>query len=133
MTRPADTLLCVFCLGSTAISSLLGCASDSPTATATATATATSPDRRTRSLDLIVPESTSDPASLDDGALAAAIDAGNRRVNELTGRSLRHAAEHTGNDLAGDPVYRKLLHDMKAAETELGRLEMERDVRARKQ
>lgn len=76
-------------------------------------------------MDLIVPPSNSDPAKLDDAALAAAIQAGNAQVNALLAKSLDYAAAYEGSDLSRDSAYRKMLLDMRAAETELGKLEDE--------
>lgn len=103
----------------------VGCASEALPPSAEKPGTVEKPHPRTRELDLIVPPSSSDPVKLDDAALAAAIQAGNAQVNALLAKSLDYAAAYEGGDLSRDSAYRKMLLDMRAAETELGKLEDE--------
>lgn len=103
----------------------VGCASDPLPPSAEKSGAVEKPHPRTRELDLIVPQSNNDPAKLDDAALAAAIRAGNVQVNELLAKSLQYAAAYDGGDLSRDSAYRKMLLDMRTAETELGKLEDE--------
>ena len=105
--------------------SVVGCASDPSPPAADVLGTPEKPHPRTRELDLIVPQSSSDPAKLDDAALAAAIGDANARVNALLGKSLQDAADYEGSDLSRDSAYRKMLLDMRTTETELGKFEDE--------
>ena len=105
--------------------SFVGCASDALPPSAEKPGAVEKPHPRTRELDLIVPPSSSDPAKLDDAALAGAIQAGNAQVNALLAKSLDYAAAYEGSDLSRDSAYRKMLLDMRTVETELGKLEDE--------
>lgn len=79
---------------------------------------------------LITPEQQDDLTVLSASALTARLTQARAQVNDLTGRAFAYRLDHPADNIENDAAYQKLLREMKTAETELFRLERERDRRA---